>query len=507
MPETLKPDRSEHSSEQLTRTWRSFLALGAGNYGAMAIALGTNALLARRLGADQYGHLAFLLMASQVLLLVAVNWTHAGFVRFGALEFASTGAVTESLWARMAIIWPVAMLGALSMVIFRRPLAEYLGIPAVGVWLLMVHFVAVCALSIVGAVLQARNQMARYGACLFLDKAMMLVCVVLLPAAWTSTAFAALWCFAASSLSVAIWGVSVVGYRALRPLWPGRSAYRQMILFSVPLLLTSWAGLLGTNWFDLVILKQYVPMSGIGWYSLATQLAGVVQQVTVIFATLLLPELSVMVVEGQDARIRRLMERLLPYWLLGTSVMFTLVMIASPIGLPLVFGDAYRGAAPVLALLMIASCALALFNSCTSLAGAYGSTWVLTGVAFVSTAVNVVMDLLLIPRFGIVGSAFATVLSYATGAVLILLFVQRRTGGRLLRLAWLGSPAVVTYACFRLVDGLWFYPAALGLALINVLILVAAFGLFRADDAVFLKGLRLKMPFGLGAGPATGRTL
>lgn len=489
---------------QLAKTGRSFIALGAGNYGAMAISLMTNALLAHRLGAEQFGHLALLLMASQVLLLVAVNWSHAGFVRFGAVEFASHGAVTEALWARVGLVWPIAVLGAVVMIVARQPLAAYLVIPPAAVWLLLVHFVAVCALSLVGAVFQARDQMARYGACLFLDKTGMLFCVVALPAAWTGNPLAALGCYAASSLAVAAWGLSVVGGRALRPRWPAREAYRQMALFSTPLLLTSWAGFFSTNWFDLVILKQYVSLSDIGMYSLATQLAGVVQQITVIFSTLLLPRVSMMVGQGQNARVMALMERLLPYWLLATSVLFTLVVVGARVGLPLVFGKSFSGAAPALALLMVASCALAFYNAWTPLVTAYGSTWTLTGVSFVSMAINVVLDLVLIPRFGISGSAVATVMAYAASMLLVLIFMQRRSGDRILRLGWLGTPPLVACACFLLFDGFWFYPAALGMLAINVCALVAAFQLFRADDAAFLRGLNLKLPFGLGAGTPTG---
>lgn len=480
----------EAGADQLTRNWRSFLALGAGNYGAMVVALATNALLARRLGAEQFGHLALLLMASQVLLLTAVNWSHAGFVRFGAREFASRAAVTETLWARFGIVWPVAAIGLAGIVVFRQPLAAYLGIPPAAVWLLLVHFVAIAALSVVGAVFQARDQMARYGASLFLDKTAMLLCVVALPAAWTGTALNAVMCLAASSLAVAIWGVMVVGVRELRPVWPARAAYRSMLQFSLPLALTSWAGLFGTSWFDLVVLKWYVPLAGIGMYSLASQLAGVVQQITVIFATLLLPELSVMVVQGQHDRIRMMMERVLPYWLLATSVLFTLVLLGARAGLPLVFGPSYAGAAPVLALLMVASGALALFNSCTSLVGAFGSTWVLTGISVASIAVNVVGNLVLIPRFGITGSAMSTVLAYLMGGILILTFVQYRLGGKILRLAWLGTPVLVGYLCFAVFDDVWFYPAAVGLATLNVLALVLAFRLFRAEDAAFFRGLR-----------------
>ena len=186
------------------------MALGMGNYGAMAISVFSNALLARRLGAEQWGNLALLLMASQVLLLVAVNWTHAGFVRFGAIEFSEGGAVRETFSVRLGLLWPTAGLGLLVMAVAREPLAAYLGIPTVAIWLLVVHFVAACALSLIGAIFQARGQMARYGACLLLDKAGMLFCVAVLPTAWTQHALAALACYAATSLTVAVWGVSVV---------------------------------------------------------------------------------------------------------------------------------------------------------------------------------------------------------------------------------------------------------------------------------------------------------
>src|SRR5205823_7253239 len=138
---------------------------------------------------------------------------------------------------------------------------------------------------------------------------------------------------------VAIWASWTVGARVLRAALPSRAVYRDMMLFSAPLLLSTWAGFFGTNWFDLVILKKYVPMSGIGVYSLATQLAGVVQQITIIFSTLILPHLSVIVAERQDARIKTFLERLLPYWLLATSILFSLTLVAARAVVPLIFGQ------------------------------------------------------------------------------------------------------------------------------------------------------------------------
>jgi O-antigen/teichoic acid export membrane protein len=490
----------------LSRACRGFLALSAGNYGAIAAGLLVNALLARRLGTEEYGRLALMLMASQLLLLLTVNWTHAGFVRFGARDFASRGAVAEVLWARLGVVLPAAAAAFTVVALARQPLADYFGIPAAGVWLILMHFGAAALLSVVSAIFQANDQMTRYGVCLFLDKAVMLLSVAALPASWLASPLVILVCYAASSVSVAVWAVTVAGVSALAPVMPSGSAYRQFVAFSMPLLLSSWAGLFGTNWFDLVILKWYVPLASVGVYSLATQLAGVVQQITVIFSMLVLPQLSVMVAEGQESRIRMFVERLLPYWLLGTSVLFSLVLLAGRIAVPLIFGTAFGEAAAILALLMVAATALALFNACAPLMTAYGSTWLLTTICFASAALNVVLDLILIPRLGVAGSALATVGAYGASALLVLVVLRRRIGGGVLRLMWLSAPAVAACACYLLLDNGWVYPATLTATCVTALALVTRFRLFQTDDVLFLKELRLALPVALSpASPAWRR--
>ncbi|MEW5982058.1 MAG: oligosaccharide flippase family protein [Acidobacteriota bacterium] len=492
-------------SSRLAGAARDFLALGVGNYGAMAVGLAINMLLARRLGTDGYGRLALMLMASQVLLLVAVSWTNAGFVRFASREHAARCTVAETLWARLSILVPAAAAGVLVVLAVQRPLAAYLEIPQAAVWLIVLHFSAASALSVIGAVFQASERMAHYGACLFLDKAAMLLCILLFPAAWTHNPMVVVGCYAASSLLVAMWGVSVVGLTAIRPTMATRSAYRELILFSVPLLFSTWAGFFGANWFDLAILKWYVPLSGVGVYSLGAQLAGVAQQLAIIFSTLVFPSLSVMVAEGQDVRIRTLAERLLPYWLLGTAVLFTVVIICAREGIPLMFGRAFSGTAPILALLMVATWALTLFTACAPVVAAYGSMWVLSGITLASAVANVMLDLVLIPPLGGAGSALATVLAYGLSALLVLVFLQRRIGGRLLRLGWVGAPVVVGCVSFVVLEGPWFYATAVGAAFITVAVLVGAFRLFHTDDAVFFRDLRLPLPFWRGAGLAAGR--
>src|SRR4051812_6855132 len=94
--------------------FRNFLFVGAGNYAAMAVSLAINAVLTRRLGLEQFGHLALLLTASQVLALVAINWTHTALVRFGAQEFARSSSIARTFWARVWMVAPwLALIAAI----------------------------------------------------------------------------------------------------------------------------------------------------------------------------------------------------------------------------------------------------------------------------------------------------------------------------------------------------------------------------------------------------------
>jgi O-antigen/teichoic acid export membrane protein len=468
-----------------------FLAVAVGNYGAMALAFVISAVLTRRLGAERFGGLALLMMASQVLSLLASNWTHIGFVGFGSREFVAGGTVAETLWARNWMVAPWAVVGAIVLVVWREFLAAYLGIPVWGLVVVFGHFLAVYALTTLGAVFQAREEMPRYGTALFLDKAMTLAVIGLLPPDWIGTPLRVLVAYAFSSALVCGWCVRVLGWRAILPIRFDRAAYTRIWRFSLPLIFSTWTGLLGTSWLDYVIIKRYLPLSEVGLYALASQLNGVAQQITIIFSTLLLPRLAVMVHQGEEERIRMFVARFLPYWFLGTSLLFSVVLLGARPLVPLLFGAAFDGAARPLAILMLATSALTFFNTFTPLVSAYGLTWQLAIICSVCALVNMVMDFALIPPFGIEGAAAATVVAYGTGAFTVLEVVRRRLGGRIFQLGALSAPIVVVCVAFLLLDGGRFYAVATAGAAISAYGLFRIFGLFGAEDRAFLKNVEI----------------
>jgi O-antigen/teichoic acid export membrane protein len=481
------PDRIE----RFKRMASGFLAVAAGNYGAMALAFVISALLTRRLGVERFGGLALLMMGSQVLSLFASNWTHMGFVGFGSREYVAGGTVAETLWARNLIVAPWAVTGAVVLVVFREFLSAYLGVPVWGLSIVFGHFLATYTLTALGAVFQAREDMRRYGAALFLDKAVTLALIGLLPADWIGTPARVMVAYGLSSLVVSGWCMHAVGWHAIRPIRVAPATYQRIWRFSLPLIFSAWSGLLGTNWFDYIVIRRYLPLTDLGTYALASQLNGVIQQVTIIFSTLLLPRLNVMVQQGDEEGIRTFVARFLPYWFLGTSVLFGVALLAADIVVPVVFGEAFGGAVRPLAILMLATIGLTFFNALTPIVAAYGLTWRLAGIVGVSALVNVVMDFALIPSFGIDGAAAATVLAYGTSAVLVLALIRRRLGGGVFQSCILSAPLIVVSASYLLLEGATFYAVALTGAAISTYGLFRSYDLFGREDRAFLKDLDL----------------
>lgn len=468
---------------------RGFLAVGAGNYGALVLSLAINVVLTRRLGVEQFGLLALLLMVSQILLLLTGNWMHVGFIRFGSQEFAKHGAIVQAFWARLSIMAPLLALAAAVLLGARAPLSAYLGIPEWGLALVFLHFLLAYVLNSLGAVFQARQEMSQYGAVMFFEKGASLALVALLPASWVSHPLTVIGCYAASAMLLSAWAVAVLGRKTFLPVVLDPSVSRALLRFSLPFVLTTWIGLFGNNWLDLILLKWFRSVSEVGLYALAGQLAGVIQQVTITFSTLLLPHFSVLVGNADERGIRTFLDRVLPYWFLATSVLFGVALLAVGPLVPLIFGEAFAAALPALAILIVASSALSLFNAFDPLLSAYGATVALAKVFVLSVSVKVLLSWLLIPQWGINGAAFSTVCGYAVCALSTMFLVQRKTGSRIMMLALFGAPVVVVCASVLYLPERYAPIAALAGGAACLYAVSTRFQLFQSEDRKLLKGI------------------
>ncbi|MGH2542589.1 MAG: polysaccharide biosynthesis C-terminal domain-containing protein, partial [Ardenticatenaceae bacterium] len=162
----------------------------------------------------------------------------------------------------------------------------------------------------------------------------------------------------------------------------------------------------------------------------------VVQGATLVAFTLtaanmvLAPYIAQLYAAGDNTRLQHMVTRGAQVILLtALPVAGTFIFFGEPI-LASVFGDAYRAGAAALAILCLGQLVNAGAGSVgliLNMTGHERDTAV--GVA-AAAAANLILNLILIPRFGIEGAAVATAVSLATWNVLLCRRVYRRVGIR-----------------------------------------------------------------------------
>ena len=456
----------------------AFASVSLGNYGAIAMSFLISVALTRALGAEEYGRFALLLTVSQVLVVFVTAWSLTGLVRFGAREHATSGAIAETFWSRAVLVGP-SLAAAVGVLLGAAPfLGAVLGVATSATLVVIWHLLGATVASTANGALQALGRMSLYGIALLVERAVSLVAILAVSRLAGLDAVGAVAIYAISGALVGAWVFRSIGARALLPIRASRSSIGALWRFSLPVAASSWAGLLGTQWIDLAMLRYFLDLVAVGRYALAYQLAGALLQIAFVMSTLLLPRYSVMA-QREPEELRREVGRTVPYWLFAFSLGAAIAVAAAGPLVPLAFGPDFAPAVPALGLLLVATSAAAIASICQALLAAHGIMWPLTGAIVASVATNVVLNAVLIPPLGIVGAAAATLAAYGLSAALMLSVVRLRIGLGVLRYALFVLPAAAVHLAWLTLGGIAFWLATVVVVTAAAVGLAYAFGLFR----------------------------
>jgi O-antigen/teichoic acid export membrane protein len=181
------------------------------------------------------------------------------------------------------------------------------------------------------------------------------------------------------------------------------------------------------NYIDTVILGVIRSDAETGWYGASYSVYEGLTYAPSILAAVLTPRLSYLFVHDRAAHRRLLMRALLASAVLGVGLGAMTLRAAGPI-LVTLFGAAYEPA--VAPLRILAGGALFVFATWILHAGAISTNLDrrLLLTTAVGLAANVILNLVWIPRWGISGAAWATVVAEALTMALLFVQIHRRVG-------------------------------------------------------------------------------
>ncbi len=190
-------------------------------------------------------------------------------------------------------------------------------------------------------------------------------------------------------------------------------SYRDLFRFGLPL----YPGSLTQHFsvrLDVYLIAAILPdpAAPLGYYSMAVTMAQLVSFLPSAVSSLFFPHVAGSTREDAD----RLVPMLSRVTFLLTAGMAVLLLPAAIVFIRLLLPAFEESIAP-LAVLLPGVVALSLTEVLSSYVAGVGSTGWTSNVKIGSLVINVVANLILIPRFGIVGAAAASLISYSASAI------------------------------------------------------------------------------------------
>ncbi len=465
--------------EQLARLGRHSAIYGLGGLVSRILAVFLLPLYTRYLDTSDLGEVGLVVALSAVAVTVLRLGISSAFFRFYFDADDDAGrrlVVRTSFWFTLAM----GLLGFVLGVALAAPIADALGVDdpdlvragALGVLAQMVYEQQT-------ALFRAEERSTAFVAASLTNVAITIGATVLLVVVWEQGALGVIVGNITGTLLV------TAGLVAVHRHWLGRSfsrpLLREMNRFGIPLVPTALA-LIAINFGDRFFLVHLADLEEVGLYEIGVRIASAMVLLLTAFRTAW-PAFAYSI--RDDAEARRTYAFVLTYLVVLASWVALGLGLLSPWLVRLLATPAFYEGSEVVAPLAFATVAYAAYVVMAIGVGRAKRTqfnWVIAGAA---ALLNVALNLLLIPPYGMMGAAIATVAAYSLMFVLMTWYAQRvfPVPYQWRRVATAAALAVALVVAGKLLD--------VGLAL--ALLLALAYPLALAPLGFFLPGERARL--------------
>lgn len=426
-PNRVSDEANRRSAEwDLKQAPKNYFALVSAQVIAASLSFTSVWLATHYLGPSGYGGVVAFIAAAQVVMLVAVNWTSVSVARFGCEEFVSDGRIAATFWTRLVVLIPNLILVLVAAPLWLPIVTRILSLPTTSTWLVLSLLVVNAWWIHIQQALQGAKLIRLQGWLLAVERILIFLALCYLAFSGKISVSKVGWLYVFGPAGASVFGL----LRLTKLIWPVRvdlTLLRRLLKFSVPLIPTALMGYLQTNYLDALFITHFLSQAKLGIYSVAYQLAGLTQQLPLLAGTLLMPLFVTLQSGKQEERTERYMRAVLPPVTLVWTIACALLAAAGAWLVPRVFGERFDEAGILLWPLMAAS-ALAgpTLMGYTPVTTSIAKTHIQMIAVGLSSCVNLVLDFLLIPRYGLLGCAWATAATYATHLTVMFLLIHWR---------------------------------------------------------------------------------
>lgn len=208
-----------------------------------------------------------------------------------------------------------------------------------------------------------------------------------------------------------------------------KEALKYAVGFGFPIVIHLLMGTIH-NSIDRLMLEHYLPISELGIYTLGISVATVLQMFVTAFNQAYQPSYYELMESGGESRELHIVKTF-KFWLVMLTLVTCIGIVAGGPFLAIFAGAKFREVSSIFSYLLLSVYAGSFYYFFSSPIFFYKKTHVLPLITGSSAIINIVLNLLFIPKYGINGAAIATIISHIWISV-----VSYIIGNRLFRIRW-----------------------------------------------------------------------
>jgi len=432
--------------------FKNYVVIAGTQICSAVFSLATVWLATKLYGTEGYGNIVAIIAGSQAVQLFS-NWSNVALARFGVQEFVETGNINKAFWARAAILTPNVLIVASTGPLWIYWLLALLHLPTTAISFILLHFVFSVIWLHFQQALQAAKMPVLQGLLILFERVFIFLLILLFGSILKLS-----WLYAFCAFIVSAFIMSVIAWWRIRKLisWKievDKTWVRRILAFSVPLIPYSITGFFCTNYLDAFFITKYLSKSELGIYTVAYQVNSLLLQFLILVGTLLMPMFITLRTNGQQKHINQYLESVLPLVTLIWSLIVPFFAILVGVLIPLVFGSKFSSLENVIWVFMLGTTfSLPSVIGYSPFATAASAVYISFPLALVTASANILGNLILIPKWGLVGSAWSTSISTIAGMFAIVLLIRWKFHFKISFLFQAMFPTIIGLISFLIFD-------------------------------------------------------
>lgn len=407
--QTVDKNDRRSSSWDIKNAPRNYLSLVATHIATALFSFASVWLITQNLGAGSYGAVVAIVAASQ-LIQIFLNWSSTALTRFGIEEFVETGQITKTFWSRTSIFVPNLVIALILSYWWIGPVSRWLQIQHEVLWLIVVHIAATSVWLHVQGALQSVKMLRLQGSLLAVERCLTFTMLAILMQLGLLNLISAIWCYIIPAVLLSAAGAfRLVGFIGSHGVF-SYEHLRKMILFSIPLVPFAIVSYLSTSQLDAFFITRYLTVKDLGIYAVAAQVNGILLQLPILANTMILSLFISLRSQGGTSALNKIIDDAVPTLNVFWSVFCAIVSFIGWVTFPSIFGEDFGESYAVLWILSSSSvCMFPVLMGLATQSNVNSKTTISMYASIASAITNVSLNVLLIPKFGLLGCAWASV--------------------------------------------------------------------------------------------------